>query len=263
MMDHRTLKFEYHWWDLEDTEFKGEVVGEIVTRFALRLKFEGPSFKDWNEFARSLPDKAYAWQVAIRFNHIEQLFVGLRIIPQMLGVREIPIKSDVQDINRYDWLVAAKDLAFYRFSSIRDGCLHFVNELLELGIDSKSLTLKNLKKRIGKSHPKIVSFLEEIAQSGKNLREERNKRAHEGSITLGTDDDEMFKNLSWAEAYGFKALNQDKNDFDVDSIYRESSLELYERLVHETKSLLKEVESFVDSLLTEFETRYAAKGRKD
>lgn len=241
------MDFQYHWWGLEETSFKGDVVYDIVTRFNL----EEHTFKDWQDFKEKMPHMAYAWAVATRFDALEQLFVDLRMVPQMLGVKEVPIKSEVQDINKYEWLKAATDLALYRFSSIRDVSLHFVNDLLELKVEA--LKIGTLKKVIQGTHPSIVSVLQGIGDCGRNLRNDRNLRGHEGAIYL-TEDDEMFKFVSFAEAHGGRSA-----DGRTDTTYGEACEKLYSRIVSETDALLMKVIELVDSLLQEFEGRYAAK----
>jgi hypothetical protein len=241
------LAFQYHWWDLDDTDFMA--VYYLVTRFAL----EDHTIEDWHDFERKMPHMAYAWTVATRFKAMEQLFVDLRVVPQMLGVKELPLNSEVREINKYEWLKSATDLALYRFSSIRDASLHFVNDLLELGIDDPKF--KNLKKVIEPTHPKLVTLLQEIGECGRSVRDDRNLRAHEGAIRL-TEDDELFKFASVAEASGRPSV-----DVDTDTTYQEACEKLYSRIVSETDALLTKVKELVDSLLQEFDGRYAAKKR--
>jgi hypothetical protein len=245
------VAFEYHWWGLEDTDFKGDVVGEIVTRFSL----EEHSFKDWQDFEQKMPHMAYAWTAATRFRTLEWLFVDLRVVPQMLGVVDLPVKSEVGDINRYEWLKSASDLALYRFSSIRDATLHFVNDLLELGIKDLDLKFKNLKSAIEKTHPNLVTLLREIGECGRSVRNDRNVRAHEGEVFL-TEDDELFKFTAFAEAHGLKSLD---GNTQADAVYREACERLYARVVSETDALMTKVSELTDSLLPDFKSRYFAK----
>jgi len=241
--------FEYHYWGLEESEFKGMLYNTIGCFYL----YDHP-YQTWDEFEKALPHMAYTHLVSGRFHLLEQQFVDLRVIVQMLSVSEVPIKSSVMNINRYEWLKSALDLKLLRFSSIRDLSLHFVNEVLELRIPPRQLSLKSLRKRIQTTHPLVISELEEINRIGSEIREERNARAHQGAADLLTDDDTMFKNISWAETYGSYAMN-----YDLKGIYEESSKKLYDRLVAETDRLQNATIALVDGLIEEFETHYHTK----
>ena len=99
---------EYHWWDLEDSSFKGVLYDSINCYFLHDLPY-----KNWQEFSEADPHMAYAHLTYVRFNMLEQQFIDLRVIPQMLGVETVPVKSSVQDINRYDWLKSIVDLTLF------------------------------------------------------------------------------------------------------------------------------------------------------
>ena len=87
---------EYYWWDLEESTFKGVLYDSINMYF-----LHDHPYKDWEEFSEADPHMAYAHLTYVRFDALEQQFVDLRVIPQMLGAKEVPLKSSVQDINRY------------------------------------------------------------------------------------------------------------------------------------------------------------------
>jgi len=244
------VHLEYQWWGLEDTTFKGDVVYEIVARFNL----EEHVFKDWYDFEQKMPHMAYAWAVATRFDNLERLFIHLRMVPQMLGVEPLPVKSTVEDISRHQWLMSIQDLALYRFSSIRDVSLHFVNDLLEIGLGELELNIGKIKKAILQTHPNVIAILKEINQCGRSVREDRNSRAHEGTVTLGTKDDEIFRIASAIESFGGRT-----NKFDIEAVYREAVDDIYKRFVSETNTLQEKVKTLVDSLLDEFNCRYDAR----
>lgn len=193
--------------------------------------------------------------------------MDLRLVPQMLGVAEVPVKSRVRDITRYEWLQSCLELALYRFSSIRDISYHLVNELLELNIPSLDVRLTAIEKKIGQSHPEVVLVLREIGLCGRAVRDDRNDRAHEGIIQLGTDDDEMFKNAAMAEIMGFRPADRltscenVEERFDATGIYESAATNIYEKVVSETDTLLASVLELCDSLYEEFDTRYESRKR--
>jgi len=148
------MKEHYYWWDLEASKFKGILYDSIGTYFL----FEH-SYTNWDEFVEADPHMAYEYLTYIRFNALEQQFVDLRVIPQMLGVKQVPIQSVVQDINRYEWLKSIIDLTLFRFSSLRDISFHFVNEVLELQISDHSLNVKQISKALRRSNSQLIKNL--------------------------------------------------------------------------------------------------------
>lgn len=239
------MAFEYRWWDLEDSKFKG-VLQNTIGCFWL---YDHP-YQTWEEFEQDLPHMAFTQLVYTRFETLERLFVDIRVVTQMLGAVDVPVKSVEMNINRYDWLKSALDLKLLRFSSIRDVSFHFVNEVLGLNIEEMKLTQKTLKKALG-SRAELIAVLDEICAAGMELRAERNLRAHVGVADLRTEDDQMFRNMAWAEANGNVLV-----DYDIKAIYMEVSERMYTRLVDETDRLLAAVIRMVDELIPDFEVMY-------
>jgi hypothetical protein len=243
------MAFDYHWWSLENSELKGLLYNSIGNFW-----LHDHPYKTWGELEADLPHMAYAQHVYSRFDMLEQLFVDLRVVVQMLGVTELPIKSTVMPINRYDWLKSVLDLKLIRFSTIRDASFFLVNEVLELHIDDLKLNLKSIRKVISSGNPNLIIALEKINIAGSNIRDERNLRAHKGFSDLTTEDDQMFKNISWAEAYGSRAIN-----YDIENVYNQAAQQIYDRLIRETENLVDKVIELVDLLVEDFETRFAQK----
>ncbi len=242
------MKDDYYWWDLEGTVFKAVLYDSINTYFLY-----DHSCSDWNEFSKADPHMAYAHLTYIRFNALEQQFVDLRVIPQMLGVNNLPLVSKVKNINRYDWLKAIIDLALFRFSSLRDITFHFVNEVLELNIPDHSLNIKQFGKIIKDTHADILTNLKILDSSGGPLRTDRNTRAHKGFCNLYTDDDEMFKNMSWIEDYGSRL-----EGYNLNEIYEKSRDKIYDIVVNEIENALSSCRNIVDELYFYYRDRHEA-----
>lgn len=242
------MEKEYYWWDLEDTTFKGVLYDSINMYF-----LHNHPYKNWDEFAKADPHMAYAHLTYIRFNALEQQFVDLRVIPQMLGVEYIPLKSNVKDINRYDWLKSITDLTLFRFSSLRDIAFHFVNEVLELGLPDNKLNIKQLSMILKETHPKILKNLKVLDASGSPLRLDRNVRAHKGFCNLYTGDDEMFKNMSWMEQPNTKI-----DGYDLISIYKTSRDKIYSIVIKEVQDALTSCIDLVNELYVYYRDRHDA-----
>lgn len=240
------MKNEYHWWGLEDSKFKGVLYDSINTYFLYNHPYE-----TWDEFSKADPHMAYAHLTYIRFDALEQQFVDLRVIPQMLGVKNIPIESSVKNINRYDWLKSIVDLSLFRFSSLRDIAFHLVNEVLELNIPDHKLNIKQLNNNLKISHQKISSCLKEIDASGTPLRLDRNERAHKGFCNLYTGDDEFFKNMAWAESVGSQV-----EGYDLHSVYRNSRDKIYDIVVDEIQKAQLSCVKLTDELYEYYRDRH-------
>lgn len=248
------MEYEYFWWDLEDSEFKGVLYDSIGMYFL----HEHP-YTSWEEFESADPHIAYAHMTSIRFNMLEELFVDLRLIPQMLGVQTLPLKSNVRDINRYEWIKSIMDLTLFRFSSIRDVTYHFINQLLELGLEDHRLNIKSLKKLIGSSHPYVISELIKVETAGDFLRKNRNSRAHKGFSDLYTEDDEMFKVIALTEQI---RPDMTCETYDIKTIYQNSCDEIYRQLINEVHKILASVTDVVNSLVDDYREKYTEYRKK-
>ncbi len=242
------MKNDYYWWDFEESTFKGVLYDSINMYF-----LHDHPYKDWNEFAEADPHMAYAHLTYVRFNALEQQFVDLRVIPQMLGVETIPVKSTVQDINRYDWLKSIVDLSLFRFSSLRDIAFHFVNEVLELELPDHKLNIKQLSKVLRKDHSEVLEHLKVLDKTGVPLRQDRNERAHKGFCNLYTDDDQMFKNMAWAESDGSQI-----SGYDLIATYENSREKIYSIVVTEVQKALNASVALVDELYSNYRDKHDA-----
>lgn len=238
------MEKEYYWWDLEKSKFKSVLYDSINMYF-----LNDHPYKNWDEFAKADPHMAYAHLTYVRFNALEQQFVDLRVIPQMLGVENIPLVSSVQDINRYDWLKSIVDLALFRFSSLRDIAFHFVSEVLSLELPDNKLNIKQLSLILKDNHIEILNSLKVLDSTGISLRTDRNERAHKGFCNLYTEDDTMFKNRSWMERPGVI-------DNDLILIYESSRNKIYDVLVSEIKKVLATCLELVDGLYESYRDKH-------
>lgn len=237
------MKNDYFWWGLEDSEFKYLLYNSIGMYF-----LQDDVYQSWNELSENDPHMAYAYLIGIRFNTLEQQFVDLRVIPQLLGVESLPLKSLVMDISRYEWLKSIVDLALSRFSSIRDILYHFINEVLELEIDNYKLNFNNLKKALKDTHPEIIKDLKLINEAGASLRKDRNERFHEGFSNLFTGNDELFKNMSSFETDGpFYSPS-----YSLENVYKASRDKIYDLFVKEVEHALEITIEIIDALYMDY-----------
>ncbi|HCD8287648.1 TPA: hypothetical protein ND780_003325, partial [Citrobacter freundii] len=114
-----------------------------------------------------------------------------------------------------------------------------------------SLNIKQFGKIIKDTHADILSNLKIIDSSGGPLRTDRNTRAHKGFCNLYTDDDEMFKNMSWIEGYGSHL-----EGYDLNVIYEKSRDKIYDLVVNEIQSALSSCKNIVDELYFYYRDRH-------
>lgn len=247
----------YPWWDLDGCELAGALYG-ILTPFQLT----DHTYHDWDDFVRKDPDFAYAWSVGGRLNVLEEAIIALRPIVQMLGVTEFPIPSRVRAIDRYVWLSVTIDLALFRVSAIRDCCYVLVNKVFELGIKPRELSLRRLKQEDVLKATPVLEALVTIGSIAKDLRSERNKRAHEGiQRPFGVDshDTLIFKVSAMSEGKGSGAVQ----DFDLEQEYAKQVSLLYDTYVKDAEALRDAVlqlqELLVDPFVDRFEWKEASK----
>jgi hypothetical protein len=242
---------DYPWWDLDGCDFAAMLHG-ILTPFQLT----DHTYKNWDDFVRKDPDLAYAWSVGGRLNVLEEAIIALRPIVQMLGVTDFPIASQIRAIDRYVWLSATVDLALFRVSTIRDCCYVLVNEVFELQINGRELSLRRLRQEDVLKGTTVITALLAIGSIGKELREERNKRAHEGiQRPFGEDPQDTFM-------FKFAAMTEGRStveDFDLKQEYTKQVTLLYETYVKESEALRDAVWQLQDVLVEPFGDRFERK----
>jgi hypothetical protein len=242
---------DYPGWDLDGCDFAAMLHG-ILTPFQLT----DHTYKNWDDFIRKDLDLAYAWSVGGRFNVLEEAIIALRPIVQMLGVTDFPIASQVRALDRYVWLSATIDLALFRVSTIRDCCYVLVNEVFELQINGRELSLRRLRQEDVLKGTTVLTALLAIGSTGKELREERNKRAHEGiQRPFGEDPQDTFM-------FKFAAMTEGRStveDFDLKQEYAKQVTLLYETYVKESEALRDAVWQLQDVLVEPFGDRFERK----
>lgn len=245
-------KLEYHYWDLSENDLD-VMLYNVLAPFMLTSH----EYDDLNDFKLQNPPLAYAYCVDERYRLLNELVVSLRAIPQMLGVSQVPIVSSVKALNHYEWLTITLDLALFRFSSVRDCCYFLVREVFELELKDRNTLLGSLKKSLLPDNQAVISILENIADVGELLREQRNKRAHQGSrFDIGSDTF-IFKIASDVHSmFGNPSFDP---PFDLDKEYQKETLTIYQEFKTEVEPLLEEVSVLLDLLAKEFNQRFQSK----
>lgn len=71
--------------------------------------------------------------------------------------------------------------------------------VFELDLPDREVTMKNLRKQIARSD--VIALLERIAETGRDTRDERDKKFHRG-VERDFDEKGLYYNISIIEMYG-------------------------------------------------------------
>lgn len=122
--------------------------------------------------------------------------------------------------------------------------------MLVINFPDHKLNIKQLSKVLMEEYPKILEHLKVIDQIGSSLRQGSNEQAHKGFCDIYTDDDEMFKNMAWAESY-----RSCITDYDLVKTYEKSRDKIYEVVV---KDALQACIELADELYVYYLDRHDA-----
>ena len=137
-----------------------------------------------------------------------------------------------------------------------------VNEVFELGINLRDLSLRRLKQEDVLKGTAVLEALMTIGSIGIDLRTERNKRAHEGiqrPFGENSHDTLIFKVAAMSEGKGTGMVQ----DFDLEQEYAKQVSLLYDAYVKDAQALRDAVdklqELLVDAFIDRFERKQASK----
>lgn len=260
---------DFEWWDIDGDDLGGALYAVISP-----IQLGDRDYTSWDEFRAELPGCAYAWLVATEHRALDDALISLRIVQKLFSIETLPLKTRVGgSIGREEWLRLSIDVGLFRFASIRDQAQNLVAVLYELDLPSRNRSLDKIRRQ---GVPReTVDLLESIGSVGRDLRIERNARAHDGrQRPLGHDP--FFKIFSIDEASRGELATQPKietmgwaedelvtlehgSDYDFIADYEELVEGLADDFLPECRVLATRVRELVDLLATEFEERYVSR----
>lgn len=148
----------------------------------------------------------------------------------MLAYDGFPIKTVEGSIFRDQWIRIILDVLLSRLTSIRDCCFLFAAEIYGLGIDPPNVNLGSLKKHIRDKG--VVDVLIKIADTARNMRDERDRHLHRGEErTLSGELDVFFHVVATSEGgnagcpkLGFFDLEKGSQPVEIDLPERHSKI---------------------------------------
>jgi len=194
VMDGSERSKDFDWrYDLEEEEF----VYRIISMAGAVHLWDGTNLTYAN-LLRDNPHRAYVIAIEYRTLTIVDRFKSLDILERMLAYDGFPIKTVEGSIFRDQWIRIILDVLLSRLTSIRDCCFLFAAEIYELGIDARNVNLGSLKKHIRDKG--VVDVLIKIADTARNIRDERDRHLHRGEErALSGELDQFFHLVARSE----------------------------------------------------------------
>jgi hypothetical protein len=235
----KSFKWRY---DLEEERF----ICRIISMAQAVHLWDGQKIT-YEDLLRDNPHRAYVIAIEYRALIIVDRFKSLNILDRMLAYEGFPIKTAEGAIFRDQWIRIIRDVLLSRLTLIRDCCFLLVAEIYELGLAPRNVSLSILKKLI--TDGAVVDLLNTIAQSARNIRDERDQYLHRGEQrTLSGEMDQFFQIMAMTEG---SHISTPKLGF-FDDEKGNQPIEINLREIHETivRETLTEYHRDGDQLLT-------------
>jgi hypothetical protein len=177
---------DFDWrYGLEEEEF----VYRIISMAGAIHLWDGATLT-YADLLRDNPHRAYVIAIEYRTLTVVDRFKSLNILDRMLAYDGFPIKTVEGSIFHDQWIRIILDVLLSRLTSIRDCCFLLAAEIYELGIDPRNVKLGSLEKYI--SDKGIVDVLIKIADTARNMRDERDRHLHRGEERALSDELDQF-----------------------------------------------------------------------
>jgi hypothetical protein len=203
--------------------------------------------RDYDTLVSEAPEAAYLINVHYRVDILSRRFESLNIIYRLLSFNDFPVSTPAGSISREHWVRIALDVLLSRLTSIRDCSFLLIADVFELGLEPKNVSRSQLKK-----HPTILSvpsladLIEDIANSGRRLRDERDLHLHRGEERPLGQDPYIYYAASMIETFGRGVQGTDAsgNPIDLENDHRQ----IIEQLESEFTAIAKEFNSKIHEL---------------
>jgi hypothetical protein len=207
------------------------------------------------------PDCKYAIDVHESLARLATRVESLNLAGNMLWPEPMPQDFRSFPLSRYDWLTASADVFLVRYISVVDCASLLANEVFEFGLDRRTCTLGNLRK---KGLPfSLEHILTEMLQDQEDIRLERNARIHHGEERAFTQDDLTFKMAALFEhrLNGMTGRDRFGRKINPERMLREGLVELQRKFNRSTRILVHQLDKLYDKLWDEFEMRFKPRMR--
>ncbi len=216
----------------------------------------------WEQLEAEAPHRAYVVDCYSRSARLVRVLRSLSTVEKMLSVDMFPVVTPGGKIHREEWFRAALDVCLARITAVRDCLFLLTATVFELDLADREVTMKNLRKQIGRSD--VIALLERIAETGRDTRDERDKKFHRG-VERDFDDMGLYHNISIIEMYGGANTTVESHPpgsgptWDLKMVHGEAVATVRTELRSTAQALIDLALELFDILFEEYDARWAAR----
>jgi hypothetical protein len=218
------------------------------------------NFDSHEKVASESPDGVYVIDVEYRTRMLVDRFQSLNLVYQLLAFEELPVRTSSGVISRRNWIRIVLDVLLSRFTSARDCAYLLIAEVFEIKLNPRSISRGTLKNSPLVPTP-FHELIDNIAEAGRQFRDERDRQFHRGEERALGDDPITYYAASNFEAFGHEVQGNDMfgNPIDLKAQHRKIVDDLRNEFTVTAKSLESSLLRLLDNLYPIFIERFRAK----
>lgn len=218
--------------------------------------------RDYDTLILEAPEAAYIIDVHYRAEALLWRFESLKIVYKLLSFNNLPVSTPSGAISRENWVRITLDVLLSRLTSIRDCMFLLIAEVFELGLNPRNVTRLQLKNNPNiVSVPSLGNLIDDIANIGRNFRDERDLHLHRGEErSLGQDSD-VYCIASAFEAFGQGIQGNDKsgNPINLQNDHKQIIQQLEADFTATTEEFSNKIHELLDLIYPYFKERFLNK----
>jgi hypothetical protein len=216
---------------------------------------------DYDDLLKLAPDRAYVVDVHYRLYTLVSRFDSLNVIYKMLTVQNLPLQSQKGAISRATWVRIILDVLLARITSVRDCTYLLIAEVFEIRMNPRNITLRTLRDNDAISDDSIFGLIDDIANIGKSLRDERDLHLHRGEERPLGDDPITYRTASTFEAWGLGLTGTDRfgNPINLEDTHKKIIEQIEKEFISTSQELESKLYELFDALYPIFLQKFRTK----
>ena len=218
--------------------------------------------RDYDTLVSEAPEAAYIIDVHQRVHALITRFESLNIVYKLLSFNSFPFSTPSGAISRENWVRITLDVLLSRLTSIRDCTFLLIAEVFELGLDPRNVTRLQLKNNASiVSVPSLGDLIDDIANIGRNFRDERDLHLHRGQERPLGQDPDVYYIASSFEAFGQGIQGNDRsgNSINLKKDHQQIIEQLEAEFTATTEEFSNKIHELLDSMYPYFKERFLNK----
>lgn len=218
--------------------------------------------RDYDTLVKQAPEAAYVIDVHFRVGALLKRFESLYLVYKLLSFNGFPVSTPLGAISRENWVRITLDVLLSRLTSIRDCTFLLIAEVFELGLDPKSVKRFQLKSNaVIVAIPLLGNLIDDIANIGRNFRDERDLHLHRGQERPLGNDPDIYSIASAFEAFGQGIQGNDRlgNPINLENDHRQIVEQLEKEFTDTVKELSDKIHKLLDLMYPYFKQRFLDK----